>query len=238
MTSDGDMLSSSLSSTAAASTARGRPLRIMIAAHSHPEMSKGGAEIAAYQLFSELQKRDDCEAWFIGCDRTMEADRSGAVLMQPFSDREYIYAPGEFDWFKFANRDYKFPADFAQLLTELRPDVIHFHHYMNYGVEVFYVVRNILPDCKIILTLHEFLAICHHYGQMVTTSHRNLCYESSAIRCQRCFPEISRSDFYLRQRYIQRFFDLVDDFTAPSHFLADRYVRWGLPADKMQVIEN
>jgi glycosyltransferase involved in cell wall biosynthesis len=215
-----------------------RRLRIMIAAHGHPEMSKGGAEIAAYQLFCELRNRDDCEAWFIGCDRTMEADRTGAVLMQPFSDREYIYAPGEFDWFKFANRDYKFPSDFAQLLTELKPDVIHFHHYMNYGVEVFYIVKNILPDCKIILTLHEFLAICHHYGQMITTSHRNLCYEASAIRCQRCFPELSRSDFYLRQRYIQRFFDLVDDFTSPSHFLADRYVRWGLPADKMHVIEN
>jgi glycosyltransferase involved in cell wall biosynthesis len=239
MPGDASLLPASLPGAATTlSGSRARPLRIVIAAHGHPEMSKGGAEIAAYQLFRELRKRDDCEAWFIGCDRTMEADRAGAVLMQPFSDREYIYAPGEFDWFKFANRDHKFPADFAQLLTELKPDVIHFHHYMNYGVEVFYVVRSILPDCKIILTLHEFLAICHHYGQMITTSHRNLCYESSAIRCQRCFPDLSRSDFYLRKRYIQRFFDLVDDFTSPSHFLADRYVNWGLPADKMHVIEN
>jgi glycosyltransferase involved in cell wall biosynthesis len=214
------------------------PLRIAIAAHGHPEMSKGGAEIAAFQIFRALQARKDCEAWFIGCDRSMEADRAGAVLMQPFSEREYIYAPGEFDWFKFANRDYKFPAEFAQLLTALQPDVIHFHHYINYGVEIFHNVKRILPDCRIILTLHEFLAICHHYGQMITTVHRNLCYEASAIRCQRCFPEFSRSDFYLRKRYIQRFFDLVDGFIAPSRFLAERYIAWGLPADKMHVIEN
>jgi glycosyltransferase involved in cell wall biosynthesis len=230
--------SSSLRATPTTRLSPTRRLRIMIAAHGHPEMSKGGAEIAAYQLFSELRKRDDCDVWFIGCDRTMEADRAGAVLMQPFSDREYIYAPGEFDWFKFANRDYKFPADFAQLLVELKPDVIHFHHYMNFGVEVFYIVKNTLPDCRIILSLHEFLAICNHYGQMITTQHRNLCYEASAIRCQRCFPGLSRSDFYLRQRYIQRFFDLVDGFASPSRFLADRYVGWGLPADKMHVIEN
>src|SRR5882724_1945492 len=96
-------------------------LRVMIAAHGHPEMSKGGAEIAAYQMFCHLRDRADCEAWFVGCDRTMEADRAGAVILQPFSRREYIYAPGEFDWFKFANRDYKFPADFTDLLKELKP---------------------------------------------------------------------------------------------------------------------
>jgi glycosyltransferase involved in cell wall biosynthesis len=231
-------LGSSWSGTASTIGLSADRLRVLIAAHGHPEMSKGGAEIAAYQLFRELQARDDCDVWFMGCDRTMEADRTGAVLMQPFSAREYIYVTGEFDWFKFANRDYKFPGDFAQLLTELNPDVIHFHHYVNYGVEVFYNVRKILPHCKILLTLHEFLAICHHYGQMITTVHRNLCYEASALRCQRCFPEISRSDFYLRKRYIQRFFDLVDGFTAPSRFLAERYISWGLPAEKIHVIEN
>jgi len=229
---------SSRSKTVAALSRPTDRLRVLIAAHSHPEMSKGGAEIAAFQLFRELQTRDDCDVWFMGCDRSMEADRTGAVLMQPFSAREYIYAPGEFDWFKFANRDHKFPGDFAQLLTQLNPGVLHFHHYMNYGVEVFYNVKNILPQCRILLTLHEYLAICHHYGQMITTVHRNLCYEASAIRCQRCFPDISRSDFYLRKRYIQRFFDLVDGFIAPSHFLAERYIAWGLPAEKIHVIEN
>lgn len=229
---------SSRSKTVAALSRPTDRLRVLIAAHSHPEMSKGGAEIAAFQLFRELQTRDDCDVWFMGCDRSMEADRTGAVLMQPFSAREYIYAPGEFDWFKFANRDHKFPGDFAQLLTELNPGVLHFHHYMNYGVEVFYNVKNILPQCRILLTLHEYLAICHHYGQMITTVRRNLCYEASAIRCQRCFPDISRSDFYLRKRYIQRFFDLVDGFIAPSHFLAERYIAWGLPAEKIHVIEN
>jgi len=225
-------------SSAGRSIPSSKRLRIVVAAHAHPELSKGGAEIAAYQLFCELQDRNDCEVWFIGCDRSVEADRAGAVFVQPFSDREYIYAAGEFDWFKFANRDHRFPTDFAQLIDELRPDVIHFHHFVNFGVEVFYIIKNILPDCQIVLTLHEFLAICHHYGQMIAQKHNNLCFESSFIRCHRCFPEISRSDFYLRKRYIQRFFDLVDHFIAPSHFLAERYVAWGLSASKLHIIEN
>jgi len=213
-------------------------LRILVAAHCHPEISKGGAEIAAHQLFSQFRERSDCEAWFIACDRTREVDRAGVVLVQPFSEHEYIYTGGEFDWFKFSNPDHNFPEEFSRLLEELKPDIVHFHHFVNFGVEVFLNVRRTLPHCKIFLTLHEYLAICHHYGQMVTNRDRHLCYESKPISCQRCFPEFSRSDFFLRNLYIGRFFDLIDGFIAPSRFLATRYVAWGLPPEKMHVIEN
>jgi len=222
----------------ASAKAPARKLRVLIAAHSHPEVSSGGGEIAAFELFRGLQARLDSTAWFLGCDRATTGERPGAVLSQPFSDDEYLYRAGAFDWFKFANRDPRFPAEIKALFRELAPDVVHFHHYINFGVEVFYHLKSVLPDCKIVVTLHEYLAICHHYGQMVTTQHRNLCYQSSPARCQRCFPEFDASDFFLRQRYIERFFDLVDRFVAPSRFLADRYIAWGVPADRIAVLEN
>lgn len=221
-----------------ASASRGRKLRVLVAAHSHPEVSNGGAEIAAFELFRALRARPDCEAWFLGCDRAAAAERPGAVLSQPYSEREYVYCTGDFDWFKFANRDPHFPADIKHLFRQLAPDVVHFHHYINFGVEVFQHLRTTLPDCRILLTLHEYLAICHHYGQMVTQQHRNLCYQSSPARCQRCFPQFGKSDFFLRQRYVERYFDLVDGFIAPSNFLAERYVAWGVPAERIAVLEN
>src|SRR6202051_3021468 len=76
------------------------PLRILVASHSHPEVSNGGAEIAAFPLFRELQERDDCKTWFLGCDRKLSADRAGVVLSQPYGDDEFIYCTGGFDWFK------------------------------------------------------------------------------------------------------------------------------------------
>jgi glycosyltransferase involved in cell wall biosynthesis len=214
------------------------PLRVIIASHSHPEVTNGGAEIAAFQLFRGLRTREDCRAWFLGCDRSGADDRPGAVLSQPWSDAEYLYRGVAFDWFKFANPDARFPAEIEQLFRELAPDVVHFHHYINFGVEVFQHLRRVLPDCRIVLTLHEYLAICHHFGQMITPRHFNLCYQSAPSRCRKCFPEFSASDFYLRQRYIMRYFDLVDTFIAPSHFLAERYVAWGLPSAKVVVLEN
>jgi glycosyltransferase involved in cell wall biosynthesis len=214
------------------------PLRVLIAAHSHPEVSNGGAEISAFQLFQALRDRPDCQSWFLGCDRSKAASRPGALLTQPWSDAEFLYSTQVFDWFKFANPDVGFSAEIESLFRELSPDVVHFHHYINFGVEIFQHLKRARPDCRIVLTLHEYLAICHHYGQMVTTKHHTLCPRASPDRCNRCFPEYPPTDFFLRKRYIMRFFDLVDTFVAPSQFLADRYVDWGVPVARMVVLDN
>jgi glycosyltransferase involved in cell wall biosynthesis len=213
-----------------------RPLRVLVASHSHPELSKGGAEIAAYQLYHGYTERSECQAWFLGCDR--RRTRAEVAISQPFAEREFLYSVGEFDWFKFSNRDPRFPEAFGDLLADLKPDIVHFHHYINFGVEAFALVKRVLPQARTVVTLHEYLAICNHHGQMVTNPSRNLCYQASPTRCIECFPDYHEADFFLRRRYIEHFFDFVDHFTSPSQFLADRYIRWGLAPDRISVIEN
>jgi len=214
------------------------PLRVAIVAHSHPSYSLGGGEIAAFRLFRALQDCADIDTWFLGCDRSGAADHLGAVITQPFSDAEFIYRTGPFDWFKFANTDLQFPQEIETLFADRAPDVVHFHHYINFGVEVFAHLRRVRPACRIIVTLHEYLAICHNSGQMSTTDHRLPCRRSSPERCRACFPQYETTDFFLRKLYIQRYFDLVDLFIAPSRFLAERYVEWGIPDEKVVVLEN
>ncbi|OJY63361.1 MAG: hypothetical protein BGP12_09905 [Rhodospirillales bacterium 70-18] len=214
------------------------PIRLLIASNSHPTVSKGGSELAAWRMFEAFRALPGWEAWLLGCSREATGRRLGSAISQPFSDREFLYAAGGFDWFKFANTDERFPGEFEAVLRDVRPDIVHFHHYMNFGVEAFLIVRRVLPECRIVLTLHEFQAICNHLGQMVTRQDKSLCYESSPRACNHCFPKTGRADFFLRQTYIQRFFALVDHFVSPSHFLAGRFVQWGIPAEKMTVIEN
>jgi glycosyltransferase involved in cell wall biosynthesis len=211
-------------------------LRILVASHSHPEITKGGAEIAAFQLYRGIASRPDCDAWFLGCDARQA--RSDIPISQPFGARDFLYSGGEFDWFKFANRDPRFPVAFTELLMELSPDVVHFHHYSGIGVESFRHVKQALPGAKILVTLHEYLAICNHYGQMVTKPHQSLCYHGSTARCVECFPELRQSDFFLRKMYIQNFLSMVDHFVSPSKFLADRYIEWGIGESRISVIEN
>jgi len=92
-------------------------------------------------------------------------------------------------------------------------------------------------DVPILYTLHEFLPICHRNGQLVRTTSEKPCREESPRRCHECFPEVSPQAFFMRKRFIQSQMSVVDRFLAPSNFLRDRFVDWGLPADKVRFEE-
>jgi hypothetical protein len=89
-----------------------------------------------------------------------------------------------------------------------------------------------------VLTLHEYLLICAHFGQMVTKPDLALCDRASPQRCHRCYPELDPRSFFLRELWLKRFLHEVDLFIAPSRFLLERHVAWGLPRERFRVLEN
>lgn len=216
-----------------------RRLRVLVMSHMHPAASKGGAEIAAYQLYGALRAASEIEqCWFLAASGGRVAGRLGVRLTQPFGADEYVYAGTGFDHFLHANPDPEWPGELHRLLTELRPDIVHLHHYTNFGVETLLTIRRALPGVRIIVTLHEYLAICNHFGQMVKRPNLAQCESASPRDCHRCFPERTEQDFFLRELYIKRFFRLVDHFISPSRFLAERYIAWGLARGSIAIIEN
>jgi glycosyltransferase involved in cell wall biosynthesis len=72
----------------------------------------------------------------------------------------------------------------------------------------------------------------------VKTNTKKLCYRESLEDCSNCFPERTPQDFWLRKHYIQKNFEYADAFVAPSQFLRQRYIDWGIPAEHIVVIEN
>ena len=212
--------------------------RVLVVAHGHPAFSKGGAEIAAYQLYRALGNRSDCDAWFLARHDIAGLERPGsAFAVRDDEGREILYRQ-DADHFDFAAlRLRHLTHDLAALLSELRPHVVHLHHYLHLGIETLRVVSNVLPDARIILSLHEFLAICHRQGQMLKNDGR-LCERSHPQDCHLCIPDRSPQDYFLRERYIKSFFALVDRFISPSEFLKQRYVQWGLAPERITVIEN
>jgi glycosyltransferase involved in cell wall biosynthesis len=209
--------------------------RVLIVAHSHPDIIAGGGEIAAYQMFEEIRSRPGWSAVFMGRARS---PAGGEPYFAKNGEDDYVVISGAtpFD-FQQIDRHF-FLDDFAEMLLWLRPDVIHFHHYLHLGVEPIKVARRTLPGARIILTLHEYLAICANNGQMVTQGKHELCERASFAACSRCFPERTMADFFLRKFRIQGFFADVDRFISPSQFLKDRYVDWGIPPERISVLEN
>lgn len=211
--------------------------RILVMSHAHPDFSLGGGEIAAYNLFNAYRRRADvADAWFLArADRGLGT--SGSIAMR--RPGEYLWDQGISDWhaLKAANLE-SVLADFADFLRATRPTIVHAHHYVHLGLEFLNVIRNVDPDIRIVLTLHEYMAICRNNGQMVKTDGETLCTQATDEDCRRCFPASSLEDFWLRRHGIHRRFDLVDVFIAPSAFLRDRYVAWGIAPERILVIEN
>jgi glycosyltransferase involved in cell wall biosynthesis len=143
------------------------------------------------------------------------------------------------DWFNLSSSNIKHLfTDLGELVSSFDPDIIHIHHYAHIGIEVLAALRQAAPNAKIMFTLHEFMAICMHNGQMVKNRTLKLCYKSNENDCHDCYPQHSPADHFLRKQYLLDQFSHVDSFVSPSQFLADRYIEWGLTEDKMHVIEN
>jgi len=212
---------------------------ILIIAHAHPDFSKGGGEIAAYQLFQTLnQHAEQYKTLFLARHELDKLQHVGTPI-SAYKKNEYLLYSKLSDFF-ILTQAYKRSLwkYFAGFLKYHQPDIIHLHHYIHLGIEIFKVIRNTLPECKIVLTLHEYIGICHHNGQMIKTKNSELCQQASPIACHQCYPERSPEDFFLREQFIKSFLELVDIFISPSQFLIQRYKQWGLDSNKIFFIEN
>ena len=205
---------------------------IAIVAHTHPSVSKGGAEIAAFSLYEGL-RRIGTDAIFIAVCPSQ--DRARLMLG---SDREFVLISDQprYDHFYQLSA----PDIWRQLKAILvREDVrlVNFHHFLQVGANS---LRALAAETSIpfTVTLHEFLAICAHHGQMVTRPARRLCNMATPVACATCFPEHSRQQFAARKQVLQSALLPAAGFISPSHFLADRMIAWGLPREKFVVIEN
>lgn len=214
---------------------------VLIISHNHPHLSPGGAEIFSYDLFHAIRDNTDYKPFFLAAtadkDRETHADTPFQLLVD--SSDETLFWGGDFDYFYQSQQLLSFMyLDFKNFLQELQPDVIHFHHTIRLGVEAIQIARQTLPKVKIVFTLHEFILICLRDGQMVRKDNDELCEYATPERCSRCFPQHSPLKFKMREEFIKNHLNLVDKFISPSHFLAQRFIDWGIPQTKIQVLEN
>ena len=166
--------------------------------------------------------------------------RLATELSRVFGDvpDETIFSTDDFNYFLFSQPSCAVIASYALLLHRFQPNVVHFHHYTNIGLEFIAAARRVLSGVRIVVTLHEYLAICHHHGVMVKTGTFALCRRPDDVDCARCFPNIRAQDFARRQAHIRAVLDQANFLIAPSEFLRRRYIAWGIPAWQIVVVEN
>jgi glycosyltransferase involved in cell wall biosynthesis len=205
---------------------------IAIVAHTHPSVTKGGAEIAAYGLYQGL-KALGTEAIFIAAclSETIDAfrpasrDEYALVMQRTRYDDFYTLSAGQIT------------RELLAILQARRVRLVNFHHHINIGVNSLRALAA-LTKIPFFVTFHEFTAICANHGQMVTRPSRRLCAQATPTACAACFPERPPQQFRLRADLMREALLPAAGYIAPSRFLADRFIAWGLERGKFGVIEN
>jgi glycosyltransferase involved in cell wall biosynthesis len=215
-------------------------MRTLIISHGHPSFSIGGAEVASHTLFRAFNDDPQHEAFYLSRAPAAVARHAATPLMSLGHGRhETFMHTGEWDEFWLSNSgvtDLK--TAFAAYLRQIQPEIVHFHHIIGLGVEAIALVRQVMPQARLVITFHEYLPICAHHGQMVKLARQQLCHAAAPATCNICMPQHSQAEFFQREHHLKSHFMLADAYIAPSHFLRDRYVAWGLPPERFHVIEN
>jgi glycosyltransferase involved in cell wall biosynthesis len=212
--------------------------RVLFVLHNHPSVQAGGSEAYTLNVYETLRRSGEFEPMIVARVNRPGQPGNRFVGLEGDPNQYLVEIPDEGYDFTFQTfRDKSlYTRDFADFLTTHKPDVVHFQHHLYIGCDLISAIRRILPSTPIVYTLHEYLPICNHYGQLIRSRNAGagLCLEASPRRCHECFPDISHQAFFLRKRFIQSHFSEVDLFIAPSRFLLERYVDWGIPADRIR----
>lgn len=214
--------------------------RLLFICHGHPALVPGGTEWLAYDLFRGMRDEGLAHTLFLGCVSPLHrADRQDTRLQTigRAADELLLWVAG-FDRIGLAQTEpLAAGRHLRELLNRFRPQIVHFHHFSRVGLEALLTVRRVLPAARIVVTLHDYHLICANDGLMLADDGR-LCHGAALDSCRRCLPQISAERLVARGIYARNLLKLVDQFIAPSRFLKERYVEWGLPRAKIVLIAN
>lgn len=212
-------------------------MKVLIISHGHPDDSPGGAELAAYNLFTELKKCTDVEAHFLSIQPKSVYPQSGRPSKSDTFNEHSLRSNS--DPFDYTNQNPK--QCWNQLKSALRwikPDVVHLHHFLHLGIDSIQTIKHIAPEIKICLTLHDYRALCLNDGLMITRDQHQLCSESSPENCHQCMPSRSQDDIKQRHQFFRKALKLCDAVISPSQFLAEQFKNNGINHHCVRLIGN
>lgn len=213
-------------------------LRILQVAHDHPDWTPGGTEIVARDLARALAARSGVAARLLVAATALQRPDAEPGSLGAHGD-DLVLRTGAYDRFMMSRLDGTAWIDsLAAVLAEVRPDVVHLHGIDRLGAEIVPVLRRLAPACRIVLTLHDYQPICANDGLMLTPGEFARCAGAAPDACRRCFPDQGAARHALRRAHLLAVLSGVDLFLAPSAFLRDRYLAWGIEPARIRLMPN
>jgi glycosyltransferase involved in cell wall biosynthesis len=216
-------------------------MKVLLISLYHPELVRGGAQQVCYELFNGLKTRHGVTPVLLASvDPSFKSLYKSGAQITGFDGREgeFLFLSRDYDYLWHKVSSCALVRSFAEFLELVQPDVIHFHHFLLFGIDLITLARRVLPNVRIVMTFHEFLSICDANGHMLRRVDNSLCTRASPVRCHQCFPDRQPESFFVREMWFKRHLSAVDTFTVPSRFMIQRYVSWGLDPTRICHVTN
>jgi len=201
----------------------------------YPPNFVGGAELIAAHQAKTLQQMGHQAVVFAG--RTEAGLPHYAVDHDTFEGIPVYRVQLSRDDFDSRFVNFYHPAverEFEDLLVKSRADVVHMHNMIGLSLGVIHTAKRL--GVPTVMTLHDFWGFC--FKNTLIDARDRICSDFS--RCHDCQSEIADGGralpIRMRNDFMALQFAQVDAFISPSQFLADTYVRAGIPRRKMHVI--
>jgi len=200
---------------------------------------KGGAERHLFELSKLLEANGHTVIPF-----SMQDQQN---LSTPYA--KYFAKSVDFDTFSFTAlfkffHNWDAVRQLKRLLHDERPDIAHLHNVAHQLTpSIIRVLKK--QGIPVVMTLHDYQPICPSYQLYTKGKYCERCKGGKYYQCalNRCVKNstakslMSMLELYFHRRIFKNY-DLVDRFVAPSRFMAEVSIAFGLPKEKMSVIYN
>lgn len=200
---------------------------------------KGGSERHFFGVMELLrQKGHRIIPFSMNHERNIQSEYSGYFVDYIDLDKFSVKSIIKYFW------NHQAVKNLNKLIEKEKPDVAHLH---NISHQLSPAIINVLKrkNIPIIQTLHDYKLICPNY---MLFSNGKICekckggmYFNCTINC--CVKDsyskslLASLEAYLHNKILKTY-NKVDFFIAPSNFMKDKCLEFGMPENKIQVINN
>jgi len=226
-------------------------MRILQVVHQYPPQKIGGTEIYTQNLSRALKNKGHEVIVF----RRGETSAERRLGMRVGSDGLEVYtlydmvARNPLSQFLSSFRNPFVDESFTEVLEEEAPDLIHFQHLKGLSNRLIVMAKE--RGIPTVLTLHDYWFICPN-AQLLRWGDNKLCpgprlwlncaYSCAAPRVgfpAPLFPgPLAAGLFAYRDRLLRKALAATDLIICPTEFVRSIFLRWGLPKEKVRLIEH
>ncbi len=237
-------------------------MKILFVIHDFLPSHQAGAEIYTYRLAKELSKNHEICLFFT---EFTPLTLSYKATERTFNNLRCIevFRPFKTDLLGEPYNDIKMETIFQTVLDEFKPDIIHLQHLLYHSFRYPEIAKH--NNIPVLFTLHDYWLTCPRWGQRLQ-GNLEICHTVDWTKCADCLYEkpensnrftlqsfyhlfrqkISRSrtsetrinSLKERNRHILAAIENIDLFTAPSPFLRNEFIQYGIPEDKIIFSDN